>query len=171
VSAVTQSTSSSAPAKPAYPSRLQEQSQEPQAAATARASPPQAHSNEAVLAAENKPAPLLPSAAEAQAPMPQQQQEEDEEEAEEDQDEHLPEEKHHQKPQWRRALQAGATAYLSVTVTPSDCTTRRLRPPRESEVRARRPGCSPERILPLTEPHINRRALVRWAAWRRVCQL
>lgn len=43
-----------------------------------------------------------------------------------------PEEKHAQKPTWRRGYTTyGKTDYLLVTLTPSDCSTRRLRPPRE----------------------------------------
>lgn len=52
------------------------------------------------------------------------------------------EEKHPQKPTWRRGYSASSwskTDYLLCTLTPSDCSTRRLRPPRECEAR---PGCS-----------------------------
>ncbi|PRW61154.1 MLO 11 [Chlorella sorokiniana] len=45
-----------------------------------------------------------------------------------------PEEKHPQKPTWRRGYSVAAwskTDYLLCTLTPSDCSTRRLRPPRE----------------------------------------
>ena len=43
-----------------------------------------------------------------------------------------PEEKHAQKPTWRRGYrQFGKTEYLLATLTPSDCSTKRLRPPRE----------------------------------------
>ena len=43
----------------------------------------------------------------------------------------LPEQQHKQKPQWRRGVEAnGRTAYLMVTLSPSDVTTKRLRPPR-----------------------------------------
>ncbi|KAL4431309.1 hypothetical protein ABPG75_006565 [Micractinium tetrahymenae] len=44
----------------------------------------------------------------------------------------LPEEKHPQKPTWRRGYQQyHKTEYIMVTLTPSDCSTKRLRPPRE----------------------------------------
>lgn len=44
----------------------------------------------------------------------------------------MPEEKHAQKPTWRRGYQSYAkTEYLLCTLTPSDCSTKRLRPPSE----------------------------------------
>ncbi|KAI3424473.1 hypothetical protein D9Q98_010023 [Chlorella vulgaris] len=46
----------------------------------------------------------------------------------------LPEEKHPQKPTWRRGYNATTyhrAEYLLCTLTPSDCSTKRLRPPRE----------------------------------------
>ncbi|PSC74453.1 MLO 11 [Micractinium conductrix] len=44
----------------------------------------------------------------------------------------MPEEKHPAKPTWRRGYKTyGKTEYMFCTLTPSDCTTRRLRPPKE----------------------------------------
>ena len=44
----------------------------------------------------------------------------------------LPEQQHKQKPQWRRGVDVhGRTVYLVVTLSPSDASTKRLRPPRE----------------------------------------
>lgn len=66
------------------------------------------------------------------------------------------EERHPMKPTWRRGYSGDAyhvTSYLLCTLTPSDCSTKRLRPPREHT----RP-CPPARLPPR----------LRWAAVRPV---